>query len=42
MSTSARRLTIVYHLENVFDWRSGPRRGSSVKMAAPIPTNPPP
>ena len=26
---------IVYHFENVFDWRSGPRRGF---MAAPIPT----
>jgi ATP-dependent RNA helicase RhlE len=28
-----------YDFENVFDWRSGPRRGSSVKMTAPIPTN---
>ena len=25
----------VYHFENVFDWRTGPRRGLT---AAPIPT----
>ena len=30
---------IVYDFENVFDWRSGPRRGFK---AAPIPTQPSP
>ena len=29
----------VYHFENVFDWRSGPRRGF---IAAPIPIQPSP
>jgi hypothetical protein len=28
---------MVYAFENVFDWRSGPRRGL---MAAPIPIHP--
>jgi hypothetical protein len=30
---------IVYHFENVFDWRSGPRRGF---IPVPIPIHPSP
>jgi hypothetical protein len=26
-----------YHFENVFDWRSGPRRGDSPRAARPDP-----
>ena len=34
-----RAAAIVYDLENVFDWRSGPRRGL---ITAPIPIQPSP